>query len=155
MSNSYCNIMIGLPKSWRTDSKWYRQSSRPSLHVFILQELNTAEGASGDVIERGLRRACVSPSTRPCSWSHGEPMTLLIAWASGQRYATAPQTASNYITRSTRPSRFFSRTLREGLDTRLCAGPRGDASFNRDSVAWDIHIPYILHVSSSSCRFYT
>ena len=29
-------------------------------------------------------------------------------WASGRRYATASQTASDYITRSTRPSRFFA-----------------------------------------------
>ena len=49
--------------------------------------------------------------------------TWLNAWASGRRYSTASATASDYITRSTWPSRFFSRTLknmdREGLGTRL------------------------------------
>ena len=35
-----------------------------------------------------------------------------IAWTCGWRYAIMPQTTSNYITRSTRPSRFFSRALK-------------------------------------------
>ena len=37
--------MSGPPKSWHTDPKQYRQSPRPSLRVFTLQELNAAEGA--------------------------------------------------------------------------------------------------------------
>ena len=46
---------------------------------------------------------------------------LLIIWASGQRYATTPQSTSDYITRSTRPSQLFLCRLktREGLGTRL------------------------------------
>ena len=40
-----------------------------------------------------------------------EAMTMLIAWASGQRYTTASQAATNYFTRSTRPSQFFSHVL--------------------------------------------
>ena len=38
------SAMIGPPKSWRMDPKRYGQSPRPSLRVFILKELNTAEG---------------------------------------------------------------------------------------------------------------
>ena len=34
------------------------------------------------------------------------------AWVGGRRYATVSQTMSDYITRSTRPSRFFSRALK-------------------------------------------
>ena len=43
MSYVFCNL-IGPPRSWRMDPKWYRQSPRPSLHMFILKELNAAEG---------------------------------------------------------------------------------------------------------------
>ena len=46
---------------------------------------------------------------------------VLTVWASGWRYATTPQTASDYITKLIRPSRFFLHTLKnmEGLGTRL------------------------------------
>lgn len=37
----YCNL-IGMLRSWRIDEKWYRQSPRPSLCVF---NLNDAKGA--------------------------------------------------------------------------------------------------------------
>ena len=43
-SSTFCNL-IGAPRSWRTDSFWYRQSARPSLRVFILKELNAAGGS--------------------------------------------------------------------------------------------------------------
>ena len=43
-SLAFCNL-IGLPRSWRTNLKRYRQSPRPSLRVFILKELNAVEGA--------------------------------------------------------------------------------------------------------------
>ena len=45
-----------------------------------------------------------------------ESMAKLIVWVSGWRYATASQTASNYITRSTRSSRFFLHTLKSMHD---------------------------------------
>ena len=43
-SLAFCNL-IGPPRSVRADLKWYRQSPRPSLRVFILKELNAAVGA--------------------------------------------------------------------------------------------------------------
>ena len=43
-SLAFCNL-IGPPRSVRADPKWYRQSPRPSLRVFILKELNAAVGA--------------------------------------------------------------------------------------------------------------
>ena len=46
MSLVFCNL-IGPPRSWHTDPKRYRQSPRPSFCVFILKELNAAEGESG------------------------------------------------------------------------------------------------------------
>ena len=71
-------------------------------------------GRSGDVIGRSLRRSCISTPTHPRS-RQGLGLTMwLTAWASGQRYTTA----SNCITRSTRPSGFFSHMLKN-MDTRL------------------------------------
>ena len=45
-SHVFCNL-IGLPRSWCTDPKWYRQSPRPSLRMFILKELMLQGGVSG------------------------------------------------------------------------------------------------------------
>ena len=40
----FCNL-IGVLRLWRMDLKWYGQSPRPSLHIFIPKELNAVEGA--------------------------------------------------------------------------------------------------------------
>ena len=80
---------------------------RPSHFFQRTQEKSGRPGWSGDVIGHGLRRDCTSPPTRSCSRSHGDAWQCSdIAWVSGWRYITMP----NYITRSTRPSRFFSHT---------------------------------------------
>ena len=55
-SSTSCNL-IGAPRSWRTDSFWYRQSARPSLRVFILKELNAA-GGSGLACETNSMLVC-------------------------------------------------------------------------------------------------
>ena len=44
--------------------------------------------------------------------AHVVAMTLPIVWVSGWRYATTSQTVSDYITRLSRPSQFFSRMLK-------------------------------------------
>ena len=43
-SLTFCNL-IGALRPWRMDLKWYGQSPRPSLHIFIPKELNAVEGA--------------------------------------------------------------------------------------------------------------
>ena len=85
------------------------------------REKSGRPGRSGDVMGCHLRCSCVSLSTHPHSYSLGEAMTMFIVWVSGWRYATAPQTASDYITRSTGPSQYFSHMLKtwESLGTRV------------------------------------
>ena len=80
--------------------------SRPSQDS---QEKSERPGRSGDVIRL---RGCVSPPTRPHNGHDHGLATWLSAWVSGWKYATVPQTASDYITRLTRPSWFFLRTLK-------------------------------------------
>ena len=46
-------------------------------------------------------------------------MTTLIVWVSGRRYISTAKTAPDYITKSTRPSRFFLLTFKN-MGMRLC-----------------------------------
>ena len=57
----------------------------------------------------------------PTQWAWSRFATWLTAWARGWRYTTAPQTASDYITRLTRPFQFSHVRWKtwEGLGTRL------------------------------------
>ena len=59
--------------------------------------------------EARLRISTHSPTQLVCPALSMWP----TAWMSGRRYATVPQTLSNYITSLTRPSWFFLRTLKQ------------------------------------------
>ena len=88
-------------------------------HVFQrTREKSGRPDWSGDVIVHSLRCGCISLPTRPRSLSRGDSWPHSL---SGWRYATTSQTMSHYITRSTRPSQFFSRML-ENMGTRLSYG---------------------------------
>ena len=90
--------------------EYYSVVSRPS-HVFNVCE-KIQEGLVNLVmyiIRCNLRCGWY---LRPFAHAHHGLATWLTAWASGQKYITTPQAVSNYITRSIRPSDFFSRTLK-------------------------------------------
>ena len=74
------------------------------------QEKSGRPGWYGDVIWCGW----VSPPTHSHSVCGSGLPRWLTTWSSGWRYVTMPQTASDYITKSTRPFQFFFRTSKHG-----------------------------------------
>ena len=89
---------------------------------------------------------------------HGHGFAMwLTAWASGWRYTTAPQTVSDNITRSTRPSQFISHTLKN------MGRPGYEANQNLVQIQHLIHNtymsqsskPYLTWLIKSDVHMYT
>ena len=86
---------------------------RPFHDFQHMRENSGRPGRSGDVIRRG----CISLPISHAVSHVTKPWPCPLHWRVSRdthtkMYATASQTASGYITRSTRPSRFLSRTLK-------------------------------------------